>query len=311
VRAAVVKKSKIKTSYNGESGGYLPEEVAMSTVKGLKLEKLGYKLGLSTILLIATALFFLGDHLYLQPAGIKIILTAIPPVILLGFSLLFYRNIRLRRYWEVTFALCCGTFGLFLAWAPGSWPERILGVSANTAQGIAILKFFELLPVALAIILLTRIVQGNLVPIYLQKGNLKIGLGLGLILSLILLGGYLLISWSTIDFEKAAQSFAWMMIFSILDAFFEELLIRGLLLRRFTALLGNAWALILSALVYGLFFLGVQSVTGPIPFGALILILPLGLVYSFIMQKSDSIWGSLSLHAAVDLVYLMGIFASV
>ena len=282
----------------------------MSTDEESKAKQLGYKLGLSTILLISTALFFLGDHLYLLEPVRRAFLTAIPPIILLGFTLLFYRNVRLRKYWEVTFALFCGTFGLFLAWAPGSWPERYLGVSANTAQGIAILKFFELLPVAIPIILLTRLVQGNLVPIYLQKGNLKIGLGFGLGLSVVIFGAYLVLSWSKIDLEKAVQALIWMIIFSILDAFFEELLIRGLLLRRFTSLLGNAWSLILSALVYGLFFLGVQSATGSIPYGALILILSLGLLYSFIMQKSDSIWGSLSLHATIDLVYLIGIFAS-
>jgi membrane protease YdiL (CAAX protease family) len=285
-------------------------EVQMSTVNGSNLKQLGDKLVLSAILLISTAFFFLGDHLYLLPIGRKIIFTAIPPVIFLGFTLLLYRNNRLRRYWEVAFALFCGTFGLFLAWAPGSWPERYFGVSGNTAQGVAILKFFELLPVALPIILLTRFVQGSLAPIYLQKGNLKIGLGLGLGLSVVIFGAYLLLSWSRIDLEKAVQASVWMIIFSILDAFFEELLIRGLLLRRFTALLGKAWSLILSTLVYGLFFLGVQSATGPIPYSALILILPLGLLYTFIFQKSDSIWGSLSIHATIDLVYLIGTFAS-
>lgn len=283
----------------------------MSSVNDSNAKQLGYKLGLSTILLISTALFFLGDHLYLLGTARRAFLTAIPPILLLGFTLLFYRNVSLRKYWEVTFAFFCGTFGLFLAWALGSWPERYLGVSANTAQGVAILKFFELLPVALAIILLTKIVQHNLAPIYIQKGNLKIGLGLGLGLSVVIFGAYLALSWSKIDLEKAVQALVWMIIFSILDAFFEELLIRGLLLRRFTVLLGNAWALILSALVYGLFFLGLQSATGPIPYGALILILPLGLLYSFIMQKSDSIWGSLIIHATIDLVYLIGIFASV
>lgn len=282
----------------------------MPAVNDSNAKQLGYKLGLSTILLISTALFFLGDHLYLLGLGRRAFLTAIPPIILLGFTLLFYRSVSLRKYWEVTFALFCGTFGLFLAWAPGSWPERYLGVSATTAQGVAILKFFELLPVALPIILLTRFVQGSLAPIYLQKGNLKIGLGFGLGLSVVIFGAYLVLSWSKIDLEKGIQALIWMVIFSILDAFFEELLIRGLLLRRFTALLGNAWSLILSASVYGLFFLGVQSATGPIPYGALILILPLGLLYGFIMQKSDSIWGSLSIHATIDLVYLFGIFAS-
>jgi membrane protease YdiL (CAAX protease family) len=282
----------------------------MSTVNDSKAKQLGYKLGLSTILLISTALFFLGDHLYLLGTGRRAFLTVIPPIILLGLALLFYRNVSLRKYWEVTFALFCGTFGLFLAWAPGSWPERHLGVSANTAQGLAILKFFELLPVALPIILLTRFVQGNLAPIYLQKGNLKIGLGIGLGLSVIIFGMYILISWSKIDLEKTLRAITWMIIFSILDAFFEELLIRGLLLRRFIGLLGITWSLVLSALVYSLFFLGVQSVTGPIPFGALIFILPLGLLYSFIMQKSDSIWGSLSLHATIDMIFLIGFFAS-
>jgi len=283
----------------------------MSTINDSNVKQFGYKLVLSTILLISTGLFFLGDHLYLLGAGKRAILTAIPPIILLGLTLLFYRSVRLRKYWEVTFALFCGTFGLFLAWAPGSWPERYLGVSTSTAQGIAVLKFFELLPVALPIILLTWCVQGSLAPIYLQKGNLKIGLGLGWGLSILIFGAYLVLSWSKIELEKAIQALVWMVIFSILDAFFEELLIRGLLLRRFSALLGNIWSLILSALVYGLFFLGVQSVTGPIPYGALIIMLPLGLLYSFIMQKSDSILGSLSLHATIDLVYLIGIFASV
>ena len=290
--------------------GYV-NDVEMYISNTTRIRQLGYKLGLSTILLFSTALFFLGDHLYLLPSGRKIVLTAIPPIIFLRLSLFFYRKKNLKKYWEVSFAFFCGTFGLFLAWAPGSWPERYLGVSTNTAQGVAILKFFELLPVALPIILLTRFVQGNLAPIYLQRGNLKIGLGLGLGLSVVIFGAYLLLSWSKINFEEALQALIWMILFAILDAFFEELLIRGLLLKRFIGLLGVTWSLFLSALVYGLFFLGVQSVTGPPPYAALIFILPLGLLYSFIMQKSDSIWGSLSLHTTIDLIFLLGVFASV
>jgi membrane protease YdiL (CAAX protease family) len=275
-----------------------------------KSESLVYKLALSTILLIATASFFIGDHLYKLPTSRMIVLTAIPTASLFGLTFFFYRNARFRRYWEVTFAFFCGSFGLFLAWAPGSWPEGYFGVSTNTAQGVAILKFFELLPIALTIIVLTKIVQGNLVPIYIQKGKLKIGLGLGLLLSLITFGVYLISSWSNIDLEKAIPAIVWMIIFAISNAFFEELLIRGLFLRRYIALLGIVWSLILSTLCYALFFLGVQSATGPIPYGALIVVLPLGLLYGFIMQKSDSIWGSVSIHATIDLIYLIGVFAS-
>jgi hypothetical protein len=266
------------------------------------------KLGLSALLLATSALFFLGDHLLAR--GRSADLTAIPPIILLGLTIFFYRIKSLRKYWEVAFAFFCGTFGLYLAWSPLDWPAGFLGANFDTVKGITVYKFSEILAVTLPIILLTWVVQQNLAPIYLQKGNLKIGLGLGLGLSLLIFGVYLTTAWSKIDFEKAWLALIWMMIFAFMDALFEVLLLQGLLLRRFIGLLGNTWAIILSTLVYGLFILGVGSATGPISYGGLIVFLPLGFLYSFIMQKSDAIWGSLSIHATIDLIYLIGVFAS-
>ena len=280
----------------------------MSTIHNIKIRQFAGKFGLSALLLATSALFFLGDHLL--SSGRSADLTAIPPIILLGLTIFFYLIKNLRRYWEVAFAFFCGTFGLYLAWSPLNWPAGFLGASFYTAKGITIYKFSEILAVTLPIILLTWLVQRNLAPIYLQKGNLKIGLGLGLGLSLLIFGVYLLISWSKIDFEKARLTLIWMMIFAFMDALFEILLLQGLLLRRFIGLLGNTWAIILTTLVYGLFILGVGSATGPISYSGLILFLPLGFLYSFIMQKSDSIWGSLCIHATIDLIYLIGVFAS-
>jgi hypothetical protein len=207
----------------------------------------------------------------------------------------------------VTFAFFCGTFGLFLAWAP-VFSDRY----ASTIQGMTFLKFTELLPIALAIILPTWFVQHSLAPIYLQKGNLKIGLGLGLGLSLMIIAVYLLTSWSKIDFEKLLLASGLMILFSIGDAFFELLMLPGLLLRRFIGLLGGVWGLILMTLVYGFFYLGVRHAVGPIQFDSTLMIsMLLVFIYSFVMQKSDSIWGSVCVHTTVDLVYLIGIFASV
>jgi len=279
----------------------------MSTIDDSRAKHLVYKLGLSIILLFASGLFFLGDHLYHLSTGTRLILTAIPPIILLGLTLFFYRNKNLHKYWEVSFAFFCGTFGLFLAWAP-LWSDEY----TRTVQGITFLKFTELLPIALGIILPTWFVQRSLAPIFLQKGNLKIGFGLGLGLSILIIAVYLLTSWSKIDFEKLLNVSGWMIVFSIFDAFFELLMLSGLLLRRFMGLLGGVWALILMTLVYGLFSLGVQqSAAGAIRYDSLIFFVLLGFIYSYIMQKSDSIWGSLCLHTTVDLVYLIGIFASV
>ncbi|PWB77080.1 MAG: hypothetical protein C3F07_02610 [Anaerolineales bacterium] len=266
------------------------------------------KVVLSALLLATSALFFLGDHLL--ASGRSANLTVYPPIILLVLTVFFYLIKNLRRYWEVAFAFFCGSFGLYLAWSPLNWPVGFLGANFYTVKGITIYKFSEILAVTLPIILLTWLVQRNLTPIYLQKGNLKIGLGLGLGLSILIFGVYVLVSWSRIDFEKARLALIWMVIFAFMDALFEVLLLQGLLLRRFIGLLGNTWAIILSTLVYGLFGLGVGSATGPISYGGLILFLTLGFLYSFIMQKSDAIWGSLSIHATIDLIYLIGVFAS-
>ncbi len=278
----------------------------MTTINASKAKQIVDKLGLAAILLILSGLFFLGDHLYIYSTAKRLILTAIPPIILLGLTLFFYRSKILRRYWEVTFAFFCGTFGLFLAWAP-LFPYSYTA----TIQGITFLKFMELLPIALAIILPTWFVQRSLAPIYLQKGNLIIGLGLGLGLSLLIIAVYLLTSWSKIDFEKMLPTFGWMILFSILDAFFELLMLSALLLRRFHGLLGGVWAVILNALVFGLFYLGLQHAVGPIHYDSLAIFVPLGLIYCFIMQKSDAIWGSVCVHATLDLVYLIGIYAAV
>lgn len=270
-----------------------------------RTEQPGYKLSLFIILLLTSGLYFLGDHLYQLSRGTGLVSTAIPPIIFLGLTLFFYRNQNLHRYWEVSFAFFCGTFGLFLAWAE-VWPDRY----ASSLQGIAFLKFTEVLPVALAIILPTWFVQRSLAPIYLQKGNLKLGLGLGLGLSILIMTVYLLFSWSKIDFESLLQASGWIIIISILDAFFVLLMLPGLFLRRFIGLLGVVWGLILITMVYVLFMMGLRAAVGPIrDYAGLILFALLGFIYSFIMHKSDSIWGSLCLYTTVDLVYFIGMFA--
>ncbi len=281
-------------------------EAEISTVHASKVEQLAYKLSVFIVLLLTSAFFFLGDHLYQLSRETGLLSTAIPPIIFLGLTLFFYRNQNLHRYWEVSFAYFCGTLGLFLAWAE-VWPDKY----AYSFQGIAFLKFTEVLPVALAIILPTWFVQRSLAPIYLQKGNLKLGLGLGLGLSILILAVYFLISWPKIDFERLLQASGWIIMISLLDAFFMLLMLPGLFLRRFIGLLGVVWGLILITMVYVLFFMGLRAAVGQIhDYAGLILFALLGFVYSFMMHKSDSIWGSLCLYTTIDLISFIGMFAS-
>lgn len=283
------------------------QEVEMTAINASKAQQIVGKACLAAILLILSGFFFFGDHLYIYSTARRLTLTAIPPIVFLGLTLFFYRNKNLCRYWEVSFAFFCGTFGLFLAWAP-VFPARYM----TTVQGFTFLKFTELLPIALAVIVPTWFVQRSLAPIYLQKGILKIGLALGLGVSLVIIAYYLLTSWSEINFEKLLRASGWMFLFALCDAFFELLMLFGLLLRRFIGLLGSVWGIILMTLVYGLFNLGVQQTPiGSIGYGALLFFLPFGFIYSFIMYKSDSIWGAICVHATIDFIYMIGMFASI
>jgi membrane protease YdiL (CAAX protease family) len=280
----------------------------MTTTNLPKSIQIAGKLVLSALFLMATCLFFLGDHIVSSRK--RLADTAISAVLLLLLTILFYVSKRFHRYWEVTFAFFCGAFGLFLAWNIPTTGLSVLGASLVTPQGMAVLKFFELLPVALVIILLTRIVQGSFSPIYFQKGNLRSGLGLGLLMAFVILVIYFAFTWSTINPARAIQVLPWLLILAISNGLFEELLIRGLFLKRYIALLGVPWGVILSALCYVVFLMGVGAAQGPVTYRGLLFYLPLGLLNGFIMHKSDSIWGPVCILAALDLISLVGPFAS-
>src|SRR5512136_837111 len=124
----------------------------MSTTNIPRGSQIVKRLGLSALFWIATSLYFLGDHL--QSGRDRIVATALSAILLLGLTILFYKIEKFHRYWEVTFAFFSGSFGLFLAWNIPDSPLSVFGASMYTPRGVAVLKFFELLPVALVVIVL-------------------------------------------------------------------------------------------------------------------------------------------------------------
>ncbi len=86
----------------------------------------------------------------------------------------------------------------------------------------------------------------------------------------------------------------------------EELWFRGLFLKKYGKFLSPFSANLLSALIFASFHVQVQYTPALIPF--LIIALVLGLVFGYLMQKSDSLLPSLLFHAGSDipifLVYL-------
>jgi hypothetical protein len=93
----------------------------------------------------------------------------------------------------------------------------------------------------------------------------------------------------------------------------EELLYRGLFLRKYESLLGKAPSGLLQALIFSLSHsvagIGITQYT---PYISLLVVSTfiLGLVLGYVMQKTDSIIGPILLHAGTDIPIFIGIFSN-
>jgi membrane protease YdiL (CAAX protease family) len=87
----------------------------------------------------------------------------------------------------------------------------------------------------------------------------------------------------------------------------EELLFRGLFLRKLQPFLGSLLSNLLIVFVFTLLHKGVTYSSNDYIF--LAILIPLGLAWGYIMQKTDSIWGSILFHAGTDIPIFLGIFS--
>jgi len=102
-------------------------------------------------------------------------------IILLFVTVLWVRrNRRFKKYWQVFFGLLVLTVAVSLDWIIGIYLIDYVGVHDNTPIGWALQKLNECVVIVSVVILLTKMSRSSLGSIYIQKGNLKLGLIIGL-----------------------------------------------------------------------------------------------------------------------------------
>jgi membrane protease YdiL (CAAX protease family) len=88
----------------------------------------------------------------------------------------------------------------------------------------------------------------------------------------------------------------------------EELLFRGLFFKKLEPFVGKFLSNLMIALVFTLLHgLSTYSVDQML---FLFILFPLALMWGYIMQKTDSIWGSVLFHAGMDIPIMLGIFSN-
>lgn len=233
--------------------------------------------------------------------------------ILLAMVWLFRRSNRFRKYEQVILGLLIMAIAVSLDRIFGIYLITRVGVGDVTPTGWAIQKLNESLIVIGTVVALTLLTGSSLGSIYLQKGNLKLGLTIGLVTFSLAAGGSILMAdflfkGQDLTLDRILPWLPWLLIFVLTNAAQEELLFRGLFLRRLEPFFGKFISNFLIMLVFTALHQGANYTSSDLIF--LAALIPLALAWGYITQKTDSIWGSILFHAGMDIPIMLGIFSN-
>jgi membrane protease YdiL (CAAX protease family) len=228
---------------------------------------------------------------------------------LLFAALILRRSEAGKPYWQVCYAFFAAALAVLLSTLFGGRLLGLFGVTPVNPQGIALAKLSESLWRVIPILVLMAMVGAGRKSMYLTKGKIALGLAIGF-------AGF--VGFAALAFvpqvsrggmlNKLLSLSPWILIFVLSNGFMEELLFRGLFLKRYEAFFGQGLSNFLAAMVFTLVHVQVTYVSDLPKF--LFILFPLALVWGYLMQKTDSLWGSVMLHAGADCMIIFGIFAS-
>ncbi|MCJ7633686.1 CPBP family intramembrane metalloprotease, partial [Candidatus Bathyarchaeota archaeon] len=217
----------------------------------------------------------------------------------------------LKDYWQVFFAFFIASLAIFF--------DCLINISSETMNGLVLDMLVSTSIIVSIIILLTRVSGNTLSSIFLKKGKIKLGMIFGLIGFFIFAltsmpAAEYLFQGQNLSLDKVIAWLPWIIPIVLLNGVREELMYRGLFLKKFEAELGSKTANLLQAIIFSLS----HSVAGvgpnaytPFIWVLVLFIFSLGLAWGYIMQRTDSMFGSILFHAGTDIPVFIGIFPNI
>jgi len=232
-------------------------------------------------------------------------------ILLFAAALLARRSSRFVKYSPLLFAFFIMSVVVSLDLVVGTYLVLYLGITGSTPVSAALQKLNEFALVAALIIPFTLVSGGSLGSLYIQKGNLKLGLIIGLVAFTLAAAGSIpmakLFNAQNLSAARIIPWIPWILVFVLSNAGMEELWFRGLFLRKLDPFFGKFISNFLIAFVFTIMHGTVTYTVNNYFF--LAILFPLALAWGYIMQKTDSIWGSILFHAGMDIPILLGIFS--
>ena len=215
----------------------------------------------------------------------------------------------LGRFRPVFFAYFAAVFSLSLGFYLADKGLELFGLTTRTPVGIAMAKFLQASLIVIGILAVAKLSGQNLASLYIRKGRLLLGLGVGVFAAALLT--FLSLHQPAVTALGTAKLLSlapWIALFVLSNAFMEELLFRGLFLGRYETLIGKWLAILSTALAFTLAHMQVTYAPQMAVF--LLVTFVFSLAWAWLMQKTNSLWGSVLFHAGADLLIIIPIFIS-
>jgi len=275
------------------------------------------RLGLFLLLLVCEAAIFIFGSYYFDAFSTNRNLTynlAVSAVFLLA-TLWFRYDRRLKRHWQIPLVFFAASLAYPFSAIFDEGIRAVLGwfaVTPETAQGMAIEKVCEMLLKTVPILLLVMLSGADMGSIFIKRGNLKLGLGIGaLVFFFLATASFMFAAGRFSSVDKLVAAVMWGMVFAFANSFMEELWLRGIFLKRFAPLIGIHASVWLTSIIFALMH-GFAFYFDPLALGFFVInTLALGLACAYLMVKSDNLWGALLIHAASDFFLFIAVLANV
>lgn len=258
------------------------------------------------ILSFGIAVYFIGGYWNVPTASIKLLIRLFLAIFILGVSLNLKRIKPDSDNWKLFFAFFLAAFAFFIAGLLDSPLQKLLNADTGSLAGISKLKLIDSFLIILPILLVTRTTRIPWKDLYITGGRVGLSLLIGSIgFAVFAFVFYLQIKNMPDEFADSTNWLSWVLLFVFSNAMMEEIHFRGLLLKPSASFLGKPLANLCISLFFTLVHAPVEY-TGNI-FIFLVEVFFLSLLWGWLIQKTESIWGSILFHAGTDLIIMAGI----
>jgi membrane protease YdiL (CAAX protease family) len=217
---------------------------------------------------------------------------------------------RFNEYWPAFSSFVIVSTALLLMWLLDEFPVRWLGLDLKSPPGRAVVKATDTVILLLTVVALAKFFRVDFNSIYLRRGKLGLGLAIGLLgFTAMSLFAFFEAHDMGISNRRLFSLAPWILTFVCANGFFEELMSRGLFLKKFEPFLGAFLSNLLTAFVFGVGHAGVTYTTDVLVFAAITFIF--ALIWAYLMQKTGALWASALFHAGADTLLIIGIFSGI